>query len=144
MSCIFCRIASGDLPSSMVWQGEKVLGFLDISPINPGHTLIIPRDHYASLTAVPDSVLAEMMILAPRLGKALMRELKCDGFNLHLANGACAGQVVFHVHLHVIPRFPTDGFSWGWRGLSLPESEQGSELAQALNARLQSNVQEQD
>ncbi len=115
-SCVFCKIVSGEQPCVQLYADELVLAFLDIAPIHPGHTLIIPRKHHNSLTTVPPEVLERMMSLAPRLGQALLRSIDgVAGFNLFLANGEVAGQVVMHTHLHVIPRSPADGFSWGWR-----------------------------
>lgn len=107
--CVFCKIVAGQLPCSNVFEDELILAFLDIAPLNPGHTLIIPKEHHTSITTLPVDVAAHMMEVAPRIACAMMRATEADGFNLMLSNGACAGQVVPHVHLHVVPRFPDDG-----------------------------------
>jgi histidine triad (HIT) family protein len=135
MNCVFCKIIAGELPGTCLYEDELVYAFLDIAPINPGHSLIIPKEHHTGLTTVPEDVLARMMQIAPLLAKALIRELDADGFNLHLAHGACAGQVVSHVHLHVIPRHPTDGHSWGWRSVDYTDTTP-AELGDAVRARL--------
>ena len=112
-----------------------VLAFLDIAPINPGHTLLIPKDHHVSLTTVPEECLARLMTLAPRIAQTIVREVDADAFNVHLATGECAGQAVPHVHLHLIPRMVADGFAWGWR--SLPDHQQESaDLAEKIIRRL--------
>ena len=112
---IFCKIVRRELPATILFEDDKILAFFDIAPINPGHTLIIPKEHHVSLTTVPDDILERMMLLAPKIAQAIVRAVDGDGFNLHLSNGTCAGQEIHHVHLHLIPRFPNDGFTWGWR-----------------------------
>ncbi len=110
-NCVFCRIIRREIPSVDLYQDDLVLCFLDIAPVSKGHALIIPRQHHVSLTTVPADYLGRMMEVAPRIAAALMRAVDGDGFNLLLANGACAGQVVPHAHLHVIPRRNSDPFA---------------------------------
>ncbi len=135
MNCIFCQIVKGIIPATRVFEDELVFCFLDIAPITPGHSLIIPKEHHTSLTTVPAHFLARMMTIAPALAQAITRVTDGDGFNLHLSNGQCAGQVVPHVHLHVIPRSPTDGFTWGWRSGKYENPEQARELGAKIRAR---------
>ena len=110
--------------------------FLDVAPINPGHSLIIPKEHHTSLTTVPEETLARIMVLAPVIAQAIVREVDGDGFNLHLSNGQCAGQVVPHAHLHIVPRSPTDGFSWGWRCTSFASDMERQKLHTSVVERL--------
>ncbi|MGL4854885.1 MAG: HIT family protein, partial [Lentisphaeria bacterium] len=119
-----------------VYEDEKVLAFMDIAPINPGHILIIPKVHHVSITELPADYLAAMMQVAPSLGQAASREIDGDGFNLHLSNGTCAGQIVPHVHLHVIPRCATDGFSWGHRTMAYESDEVRALLAEKIAQRI--------
>jgi histidine triad (HIT) family protein len=135
-NCAFCRIVRGELPSVKLFEDDRILAFLDVAPINPGHSLIIPKEHHASLTTVPDALLEGMMRLVPRLGQAVVRVVDGDGFNLHLANGQCAGQVILHTHLHVIPRLGTDGFSWGWRSRPYASEDERIRLAGKIYERL--------
>lgn len=107
--CIFCRIAAGELPSVRVLETPEVLAFLDLAPVHPGHTLVIPRRHYVNLLDLPDEVWQEMGQVSRRIAQAAQAALKCPGFNLGMNNFAVAGQEVFHAHLHVIPRYPGDG-----------------------------------
>jgi histidine triad (HIT) family protein len=135
MNCPFCRLISGEFAATVLFEDDLVFAFLDIAPVNPGHTLIIPKDHHASITTVPESTLARMMSLAAKLGQHIARVVDGDGFNLHLSNGTCAGQAVPHCHLHVIPRLGTDGFTWGWRSLDSSDDDRNI-LAEAIRKRL--------
>ena len=103
--CIFCKIISGGIPSATVLDSEKIIAFLDIQPVNKGHVLIVPKEHVETLLDVSENTLKDMIVAAKKVGKSLRKSLKADGFNLGMNNFAAAGQVVFHAHLHVIPRF---------------------------------------
>jgi histidine triad (HIT) family protein len=108
--CTFCKILAGDLPSSRVYEDAHCTAFLDIQPVNPGHILVIPNEHAASLSELEPETGAQMFRVAQRLAHALRRSgLRCEGVNLSLADGEAAGQEVFHVHLHVFPRYSGDG-----------------------------------
>lgn len=108
-SCIFCRIVKGELPSTRVYEDASLFAFLDINPMSLGHTLLIPKGHYETLAEVPDDAAALLMPAARRIGKALMAATGCAGFNCLQNNFAAAGQIVFHSHLHIIPRWDGDG-----------------------------------
>lgn len=135
-TCVFCRIAAGELPADKVYEDELILAFLDISPINKGHTLVIPREHHNSITTVPAPVQHAMMEWAGRLGNSLMRATDGDGFNLLLSNGRCAGQVVAHAHLHVIPRSPEDGVVLPSRSVPYESDDEKAEIIAAVQQRL--------
>ena len=112
-SCVFCDILAGELPSSIVYQDEICSAFMDIQPVNPGHLLVISKDHAVGLADLDPNVGAHMFTVAQRITQALGDSgLRCEGVNLFVADGAAAGQEVFHVHLHVIPRFRGDGFGF--------------------------------
>ncbi len=109
--CIFCRILAGDSPASFVHRDDICSAFMDIQPINPGHLLVIPNRHATFMADVDGDTMAHIMKVGHRLAAALRHSgLECEGVNLFLADGAVAGQEVFHVHLHVIPRFRGDDF----------------------------------
>lgn len=111
--CIFCDILSGQLPSSVVYQDDRCTAFMDIQPVNSGHLLVIPNLHAQSLADLDDELAAHIFCVAKRLSTALRGSgIKCDGVNLFLADGEAAGQEVFHVHLHVFPRYEGDGFGF--------------------------------
>jgi histidine triad (HIT) family protein len=121
--CIFCRIAGGDIPAALLLDTEAVVSFLDISPVNPGHALVLPRRHVASLLELEDGELADVSSAVRRVAAAVKAATGCPAFNVLQNDGEAAGQVVQHVHFHVIPRDPDDGFSLGWRQLSYGEGE---------------------
>lgn len=102
-ACVFCRIVAGEIPASRILETEDILAFLDIQPIEKGHTLVIPKHHYATLLDVPDEVLARVTSGVRRVAAALLRT-GAEGINVLQSNHACAGQVVPHLHFHVIPR----------------------------------------
>ena len=104
-NCIFCAIANGRAPASILFRDESVVAFLDRYPRNPGHTLVIPAAHYVGLADLPEPTGARMFNLAQRVAGAIRRSgLPCEGISLRLADGTAAGQEVWHCHLHVIPR----------------------------------------
>ncbi|MGH8874893.1 MAG: HIT family protein [Acidimicrobiia bacterium] len=111
MSCVFCAIVAGESPASVVDEDEAVVAFMDILPVTAGHTLVIPRRHALGLADLEDREGGAMFAVARRVAAALRRSgFRCEGINLFVADGLAAGQEVFHVHLHVLPRFPGDGF----------------------------------
>ncbi|MFC2106527.1 HIT family protein [Candidatus Bipolaricaulota bacterium] len=111
--CVFCRIITGELPASFVYEDAIMCAFLDIQPINPGHLLVVPRIHADAMKALPREVARHMMEVAQQLMNGLREaNLRCEGVNLFLADGEDAGQEVAHVHLHVIPRSKDDGFGF--------------------------------
>jgi len=121
--CIFCKIVSGEVPSARVYEDDELLAFMDIAPIRPGHTLLIPKAHYERLTDLPESLAASIGRVLPRLARAVVTAAHADGFNIHQTNGRCSGQVVPHVHFHIIPRHDGDGYSFHWRAGSYGPGE---------------------
>jgi histidine triad (HIT) family protein len=116
MSCIFCRIVAGDAPASILCRDELVTAFMDIQPVTPGHLLVVPNAHGAYMSDIDEDTAAHLMRVGHRLNAAVRASgLQCEGVNFFVADGEAAMQDVFHVHLHVIPRFRGDGF-----GLRLP------------------------
>jgi diadenosine tetraphosphate (Ap4A) HIT family hydrolase len=110
-NCVFCAIVSGAAPASVVHEDDDLIAFCDLMPVNRGHLLIAPKRHATNLAELPAETGALMFPLAQRLAARIRSsELRCDGINLVLADGRAAGQTVFHVHLHVIPRMVKDGF----------------------------------
>lgn len=109
-SCIFCDIVASTAPASVVYADDDVIAFMDIRPVNPGHTLVIPRAHATRLADMPEATAGPLMTVGHRIALALQHTaLRADGANLFLADGEVAGQEVFHVHLHIIPRIAGDG-----------------------------------
>ncbi len=137
--CIFCKIAAGEADANVVYQDELVTAFLDIHPINPGHVLIVPNQHTPDLAGLVPAHGERIFTVAQKLAAALRRTaLRPDGINFLLADGAAAGQTVFHLHLHVLPRFAGDGFGFRHGGASLDSNGAGpEEVASMLKGELQ-------
>lgn len=111
--CVFCSILSGQEPASFVFRDARCCAFMDIRPVNPGHVLVIPVRHASNLAELDEETGGYLFRVAQRVAGALRGiGLRCEGVNLFLADGAVAGQEVFHVHLHVIPRYQGDGFGF--------------------------------
>lgn len=132
-SCIFCKIINGEIPSTKVYEDDTVFAFLDIHPVNIGHTLVIPKEHHANLYDLPDALLEKTSIVVKKIAIAIKNGLATDGINIAMNNDGAAGQVVEHAHIHVIPRYSNDGFQmWhGKRGYEPGETETVSEKIKA-------------
>ena len=122
-NCIFCKLANGDIPASTLYEDEDFRVILDASPASKGHALILPKEHYANLYELDDTLAGKAMILAKKMINRLTDVLGCDGYNLVQNNGECAGQTVFHFHLHLIPRYKDDGVGIGWKLNELTEED---------------------
>ena len=107
--CLFCKIINGEIPSEKVYEDANHIAFLDINPRNPGHTLVVPKKHYETILEMSDSEMSNIMLIVKKLAAAVKNGLKADGISLGQSNGRSAGQVIPHVHFHVIPRFNTEG-----------------------------------
>ncbi|MEW6036555.1 MAG: HIT family protein [Candidatus Micrarchaeota archaeon] len=118
--CVFCRIVRGSLSSTKLYEDDSMLAFMDYKPITQGHVLIIPKRHAELLTELDDNLAGEMLVLAKKVGLALKKsKLNVRGVNYILADGAEAGQEIFHVHMHIVPRYRGDGF-----GLRMPQRDE--------------------
>jgi len=125
-NCVFCKIVLGEIPSAKVLETDIALAFLDIHPVNLGHVLLVPKEHHADLTELPEPSASHTASLLPRLCRAIRAATGADGFNVIVNNGRAAGQTVDHGHWHIIPRFHADPVNWPW-----PHSEYvGDELGQ--------------
>jgi len=110
-TCVFCQIVVGREPASVVYSDAAMIAFMDLRPINAGHLLVVPRAHAARLVDLDERLGAAMFAVGQRLAGAIRRSgLPCQGVNLFVADGEVAGQEVMHIHLHVLPRMPGDGF----------------------------------
>jgi histidine triad (HIT) family protein len=121
--CVFCKIVSGEVPAAVLIETEKVTSFLDVSPVNPGHALVVPKRHVHSLISLSQDELHTAMFLAKRIASALLETTPSTAFNILQNDGAAAGQLIDHVHFHVIPRHEGDGFEFGWRQLGYEAGE---------------------
>jgi histidine triad (HIT) family protein len=108
MDCLFCKIVKKEIPARVIYNDDDTLAFLDINPANPGHVLVVPKKHHEMLMDADDDSLRKAVLVARELSRKIMHEMKAEGINLLQNNGKQAGQVVPHVHFHIIPRFPDD------------------------------------
>jgi histidine triad (HIT) family protein len=123
--CLFCKIIAGEIPAQKVYEDEKVLAILDIKPVNPGHVLILPKEHFADFLDTPPEVIEKMSEVAKKIAAALKTSLRAEGFNITFNSGQAAGQVIFHTHMHVMPRFLGDGHElWQGQDYRLGEMEE--------------------
>ncbi len=136
-NCVFCKIVAGDIPAHVVLESQLVLAFLDVGPLADGHLLVIPLEHSTSLLDLAADTAAEIAKTLPRLGRALTRVTGAEGFNVLQNNGDVAGQVVNHVHFHLIPRFEGDGLGFRWKAGSYPDGK-AERLAVAYQEALHS------
>ncbi|OZS79048.1 HIT family protein [Tetzosporium hominis] len=136
--CIFCKLISGDIPSTKLYEDEHVFVFMDIMPLTKGHILVIPKSHKESVYDLSEDEAANLFRVVPKLATALKETFHPAGMNLLNNNGAPAGQSVFHFHLHLIPRYDeTDGFKATWRTKEKDYPlEKIQELAQQLSEKL--------
>ncbi len=135
--CIFCEILAGRAPASFVAKTPTVSAFMDINPVTPGHLLVVSNDHFVGLTDTPPEVMAEIDELGQRCAAALRAsEIRTEGINLFLADGRAALQEVFHVHLHVLPRYAGDGFRISADRASVPSRDDLDHSAAALREAL--------
>ena len=125
-NCIFCKIANGEIPAATFYEDENFRVILDLGPASKGHALILPKSHAANIYELSDEMAAKAMILAKKMATAMTEALKCDGFNIVQNNGECAGQTVFHFHMHLIPRYKGDqvGITWHPGELSDADKEE--------------------
>ena len=137
--CPFCAILEGREPGAIVYEDEHAAALMDIYPVYAGHTLVIPRVHYENLVSCPKDLAAHLFTVAGQLGPAIMEATGGTAFNVWTANGEDAGQRVYHLHLHVLPRFPDDKF-----GLRFPKdfpAVKDQDELEAMAARIRAAVQ---
>lgn len=123
MNCIFCEIVNKREKAEVLYEDEQVLSFLDINPLNFGHTLVITKNHYENFLDVPPQELEVLTAAAQKVSEAMVRSIKPDGFNIVANNGTAAGQSVFHFHFHLIPRFNDDKFKFHHNLKRYPDGE---------------------
>ena len=120
-NCIFCKILAGEIPSTAVYEDDDFKAILDVDPAARGHVIILPKNHAANIYELPDEDASKIMIVAKKIATAIEKAYHCDGVNILQNNGEAAGQTVFHLHVHVIPRFKGDTVNIGWKQGDMPE-----------------------
>ena len=132
--CVFCKIIKGDIPCSKVYEDEDTLAFLDIAPNNPGHTLVITKEHHETMLDTPDELLCKLIAAVKNVALGVKKATGCLGFNIAQNNYKMAGQLVPHIHFHIIPRVEGDGFKfWPHKEYAEGEMEEWrNKIAEAL------------
>ena len=125
--CIFCQILAGNAPASRVYEDDEVLVFMDLFPVEDGHTLIIPQSHWENIFEIPTEVLQKVIATSQSIAQAIYKSLDPRGIQVFQLNGAAAGQTVFHYHMHLIPRW--QGGSFVFHGRHRGEREKLDEIA---------------
>jgi histidine triad (HIT) family protein len=135
MDCIFCKIAAGQIPCSKIYEDQKVLVILDIGPVSDGHTLVIPKEHCTKVHNCNAESLAAVTAVLPKIASAVADAVGADGYNILCNNGRAAGQLVEHLHFHIIPRKTGDGVFNHWPAFKYPQGK-AEKIAEEIRARL--------
>lgn len=130
-NCIFCKVVAGDIPCAVVLQTDDALAFMDIGPVAPGHVLLIPKQHVVRLDEMNASQAGSVLRHLPALGRAVRQATGAAGYNILNNNGRIAGQLVMHVHFHIIPRDQGGAFEFNW-----PAGEYAAGEMEALQAKI--------
>ena len=133
--CLFCKMVAGQIPVAKIYEDEVVLAFLDIGPLSDGHTLVVPKQHYERLHDCPSELLGDMCSRLGKIAKAVADGMDSEGYNVLCNNGRAAGQVVEHLHFHIIPRNTADGVFDRWPAYKYPEGR-----IKAIAAKICENV----
>ncbi len=132
--CLFCKIVAGEIPATKIYEDESTLAFLDTNPVNPGDTLVIPKKHSRNIFDIEKEDLLNVTNNIQKVAKAIKEGLNPDGINIISNNEPAAGQVIFHSHTHIVPRFTGDGFKH-WKGTAYEEGE-GEKVAKKIKSEL--------
>ena len=134
-SCIFCKIVTGEIPAIKVYEDSICLAFLSIDPINHGHTLLIPKSHHRNWFETSDDILKHLAVQLKKVGIAVKTATNADGINLATNLEKAAGQIVFHTHVHITPRYDNDGFKH-WPPKKYDQDE-AREIAQKIKEEIE-------
>jgi histidine triad (HIT) family protein len=132
--CLFCSIVNKKIPSHTVFENDSFIAFLDIHPVHVGHVLVVPKQHVETIEDLSAELAADLLTSIQHISKALRQELGAEGINIISNNGSVAGQVIFHAHVHIVPRFANDGLQH-WPGKDASEEDlmhAASKLIKAL------------
>lgn len=128
--CLFCKIIKKEIPSETIYENENVIVFLDINPVNPGHVLVVSKEHYVNILDAPEETLKGMIAVVKKIAPVILESVGMNDFCLGVNNGHDAGQVVDHIHFHIMPRCEGDGHKH-WKPIPYKEGEM-KELAQKI------------
>lgn len=135
-TCIFCKLVSGNLPTTTVFEDDFLKAIMDISPANKGHVIIIPKTHATDIFNLEDDFVSKAFLLAKKLAITIQDVTGCDGVNILQNNGVAAGQTVFHFHIHIVPRFKEDDITIAWKQQPYKDGE-ADNIAKKIAEKLQ-------
>ena len=133
--CVFCKIMAKQIPATVVHEDEDTLAFMDIGQVNPGHVLVALKKHAENIFALDEAQAAAVFRAAAKVARAIRGAFEPQGLSVYQANGAAAGQTVFHLHVHLVPRYEGDGMALTWP-VKNPPREKLAEYAQKIKAKL--------
>src|SRR3989338_9064444 len=133
--CLFCKIVNKEIPSNFLYENENVVAFLDIKQNNPAHTLIVRKKHSRNIFDIKESTLRELIVGVKKMAKAVKGGVEADGINIAMNNEPAAGQLVFHAHIHIIPRFKNDGHEH-WHGTPYKNDAEIKTVAENIVSKL--------
>ena len=133
--CIFCKIIAGEIPCMKIYENDRVLAFLDVGPVSEGHVLVVLKQHTCSVDQTDSLAMAEIAKVLPKLAGSIKNAMRADGYNVLCNNGASAGQVVEHMHVHIIPRKENDGVFNQWPSFQYPAGK-----ADAIAKKIRQNL----
>ncbi len=137
--CIFCKIINKSIPNAIIYEDEKFLVFLDRYPINYGHALLIPKDHFNTILEMPLNLVGEMYSLVPQIAKSIISTIDGNGFNVSQNNGRSANQIIPHVHVHIVPRFSIEKIKGQWPMRKIANIEELKILADKIVENINSS-----
>ena len=133
--CVFCRIVAKEIPATVVHEDEHTLSFMDIGQVNPGHVLVALKKHAENIFALEDAQAAAVFRASAKVARAIRAAFEPQGLSVYQANGAAAGQTVFHLHIHLVPRYEGDGMALTWP-VKNPPREKLADYAEQIRAKL--------
>lgn len=134
-NCIFCKLAAGQIPSTTLYEDEDFRVIMDIAPAVKGHAIVLPKQHMNDLLSIEENTAKKALFIVSKVANAIKDALDCDGINILQNNGEAAGQSVFHLHFHILPRYKDDHFTIPWKTLSYAEGE-AEAIAEKIRAKL--------
>lgn len=134
-NCIFCKIIGKEIPSTILYEDDDFSVIMDISPASKGHAILLVKKHVPNIYELDEDLASKALVVVSKVAKAMKEELKCDGLNILQNNGEAAGQTVFHLHIHLIPRYKDDQVNISWKPEKYGEGE-AQALADAIRKRL--------
>jgi histidine triad (HIT) family protein len=137
--CIFCKIINKTIPNAIIYEDDIFLAFLDKYPINYGHSLLVPKEHFNTILEMPINLVGKMYSLVPNISKAIINTIDGNGFNVSQNNGRSANQIIPHVHVHIVPRFSIEKIKGQWPVRKIANIEELKNLAEKIAENIKIN-----